>query len=181
VTEAAPRKALEIRRAGSGDLAEAAAILEDAIEWADRRGFRSWEHGTFSDPEGWGRERLEEALRSDGLFLVTLAGTPVATFSLLPEDRLFWPDAADDALYLHRFAVPREHSGRGVGAEALVFMRGEVRRAGRRYLRLDCLADNPGIRAYYERAGFEHRGDTVVHDIRFSLYELDLSATGTGP
>jgi hypothetical protein len=37
------------------------------------------------------------------------------------------------------------------------------RQPGRDYLRLDCLRDNPGIRAYYEGLGFEHRGDLVVN------------------
>jgi GNAT superfamily N-acetyltransferase len=169
---------LDIHQAGPEDVDRAARVLEDAIEWAAGRGFASWPPGTFTDPGGWGRERLEEALRADSLYLVVRAGEPVGTFSLLPEDRLFWPDAPQDALYLHRFAVPREHTGTGIGAAALAFMRDEVLRAGRRFLRLDCLADNPGIRRYYERAGFLHRGDTVVRDMRLSLYELDVTPDG---
>jgi GNAT superfamily N-acetyltransferase len=167
---------LAIRRAGAGHVDVAARILEDAIEWAAELGFDSWPPGTFADPRAWGRERLLEALGSDGLYLALRDGEPVATFSLVPEDSLFWPDAADDALYLHRFAVRRAYRGGGIGTASLRFMQEEVLRAGRRYLRLDCLAHNPGIRRYYERAGFEHRGDTVVNDMRLSLYELDLAS-----
>jgi RimJ/RimL family protein N-acetyltransferase len=39
------------------------------------------------------------------------------------------------------------------------------------FLRLDCLAGNPGIRAYYEELGFEHRGDLVVNNRNMSIYE----------
>jgi GNAT superfamily N-acetyltransferase len=170
-----------IRRARPGEVEEAARILEDAIGWATELGFDSWTPGTFTDPAGWGRERLHEALGSDGLFLAFHDGGPVATFSLLPEDRLFWPDAGEDALYLHRFAVRRTQRGAGVGDIALGFMRGEARRVGRSRLRLDCLADNAGIRRYYERRGFEHRGDVVVRDIRFSLYELDVEGPAVTP
>jgi len=175
VTEASPEGELAIRRAGSGDVDEAARILEDAIEWAAELGFDSWPPGTFSDPGAWGRERLLEALRADGLYLALLDGEPIATFSLMPEDSLFWPEAADDALYLHRFAVLRAHRGGSIGTASLRFMQEEVLRAGQRYLRLDCLAHNSGIRRYYEAAGFEHRGDTVVNDMRLSLYELDVA------
>jgi GNAT superfamily N-acetyltransferase len=167
---------LAIRRAGSGDVDEAARILEDAIEWAAELGFDSWPPGTFADPRAWGRDRLLEALGSDGLYLALRDGEPVATFSLLPEDSLFWPDEAADALYVHRFAVRRAHRGGGVGALCLQFMRQEVVRSGRRYLRLDCLAWNQGIRRYYEDAGFVHRGETVVKGMELSLYELDVAA-----
>jgi GNAT superfamily N-acetyltransferase len=170
VTEASTEADLVIRHAD--DVEEAAGILEEAIEWAAALGFDSWTRGSFADPGGWGRERLHEALRSDALYLVLRGREPVATFSLLPEDTLFWPEAAEDALYLHRFAVRRAHRGGRIGTLSLHFMLEEVLRAGRRYLRLDCLAENPGIRRYYERAGFVHRGDTVVNDMPFSLYEL---------
>ncbi|MFL5798859.1 MAG: GNAT family N-acetyltransferase [Actinomycetota bacterium] len=177
MTGVSPDGELVIRRAGSAEVDQAARVLEDAIEWAAELGFDSWPPGTFSDPGAWGHGRLLEALDSHGLFLARRAGETLATFSLLPEDQLFWPDAVDDGLYLHRFAVRRAHPGAGIGAQCLQFMREEVGRAGHRFLRLDCLAENPGIRRYYERAGFEHRGDTVVNDMRFSLYELDASGT----
>ena len=73
------------------------------------------------------------------------------------------------------FAIRERHSGTGVGWAAMAWMAAETRLAGRRFIRLDALRDNPGIRAYYERAGFEHRGDVAVHGMHFALYELDLA------
>jgi len=35
----------------------------------------------------------------------------------------------------------------------------QVVTAGRRFLRLDCLAENSSLGAYYRAAGFEHQGD----------------------
>jgi protein-tyrosine phosphatase len=166
---------LEIRRAMPHDVPAVAAILGDAIAWAAEAGFDSWDPGSFADPHGWGRQRLFEALEANALYLIWLDGQTVGTFSILPVDPLFWPDAPDDALYLHRFAVRDAHRGAGIGAAALDWIVDEARRTGRRYLRLDCLEGNPGIRAYYERAGFDYRGGTTVNGLRFSLYELDVS------
>jgi GNAT superfamily N-acetyltransferase len=101
----------------------------------------------------------------------------VGTLSLLPDDELFWPDAPADALYLHRFAIRRSATGTGVGAAALAWCVEETRRRGRRFLRLDTLSTNPGIRRYYERAGFDHRRDVVVNAMEFSLYEKDLGGS----
>ncbi|HYV02300.1 MAG TPA: GNAT family N-acetyltransferase [Actinomycetota bacterium] len=163
--------AVEVRPATADELDTAAGVLEDALRWAAARGFESWPAGTFHDPHGWGRTVLRHALEVDGLFLVERSGRAVATLSLFPEDEVFWPGAGPDGLYLHRFAVRRSASGTGVGAEALAWCEAEVRRRGRRFLRLDCVAENPGIRRYYETAGFEHRGDMVVNELGFSLYE----------
>lgn len=58
--------------------------------------------------------------------------------------------------------------------------------ADRPYLRLDCAADNTRLRAYYEAAGFAHRGDVEeadgAHRYAASLYELPVgSAAASAP
>jgi hypothetical protein len=50
----------------------------------------------------------------------------------------------------------------GLGAALLGWAAESVRDAGRRFVRLDCVAGNPRLRAYYEAAGFAHRGDVAV-------------------
>jgi GNAT superfamily N-acetyltransferase len=148
--------------------------VEDAISWAGERGFASWRPGSFG-PDREGRERLRQALEAGELYLILVNGETAGTLSLLREDRSFWPRAPADALYLHRFAVRGSHAGKGIGSAAIAWAAEEARRRGRRFLRLDCLAENPGIRTYYERAGFEHRTDAQIDGIRFALYERDLS------
>jgi GNAT superfamily N-acetyltransferase len=169
--------AIRIRPATNDELETAVDVLEDAIAWASERGLRSWNGGVFRAEDGWGRQRLREALDAGALFLVERDGEVVATLSLLPDDELFWPGAPPVALYLHRFAVRRSATGTGVGAAALVWCEEETRRRGRRFLRLDCHATDPGIRRYYEQAGFEHRGDAVANDTELSLYEKDVSGS----
>ena len=46
-----------------------------------------------------------------------------------------------------------------------------VTAAGREYLRLDCRVDNAALRRYYERLGFEHRGDVDQPRFAAALYE----------
>jgi len=86
----------------------------------------------------------------------------LATLALLQDDPQYWGDRPQDALYLHKFAVRRDRAGRGVGAAIVEWANAEAAEAGREFLRLDCLCDNPRIRDYYEDLGFEHRGDLVV-------------------
>ncbi len=43
--------------------------------------------------------------------------------------------------------------------------------AGKRYLRLDCMAENPALNDYYRRAGFSYRGERRGDGWAASLYE----------
>ena len=67
---------------------------------------------------------------------------------------------AAGALYVHRMAVRR--SAAGLGAVILDWAADVARGQGRAALRLDCVASNRRLRAYYEAAGFVHRGDATV-------------------
>ena len=118
--------------------------------------------------------RLRKDLESGGLYLIWRGDRPVATFSLLESDSIYWPSAGDDALYLHRFAVRRDAAG--AGRRAVAWAIEEARRRGREYVRLDCLAENPGIRRYYESFGFAAVDETLIDEVRFSLYELPVTA-----
>jgi GNAT superfamily N-acetyltransferase len=92
-------------------------------------------------------------------FLVGAPGQVDEVLAVL--DEAVWdglPGAA--ALYVHRMAVRRSASG--LGAVILRRAAGIARQQGREALRLDCVASNGRLRAYYEAAGFVHRGDVTV-------------------
>lgn len=172
--EGAPEQV--IRPATIDQIHISASILDGAAVWAEAQGRASWPPGWFVGPDSVGISRLRHDVESNSLHLVWIGDEPAATFSLPTVDTRFWPDAGDDALYLHRFGVRRH--GAGIGRRAVEWMVGEARRRGRPYLRLDCLADNLEIRRYYEACGFLERGETTIDGIRFSLYEMPVAGTG---
>jgi Acetyltransferase (GNAT) family len=167
-----PSRRLEIRVAD--DTATSAEILEAAATGGASEGRTSWTPGSFTGLESVGMSRLRTDLERKSLYLVWLGNRTVATFSLLESDPLFWPSAGDNALYLHRFAVRRDATG--AGRHAVDWMVGEARRRGRDYIRLDCLAENSGIRRYYESRGFAAVDETAIDEVRFSLYEMEVTA-----
>jgi predicted N-acetyltransferase YhbS len=164
-----------LRVAHAGDAETSAAIIEEVAAWGASEGFPNWIPGSFTGPESVGLSRLRGDIAGDNLYLVWRGVSPVATFSLLERDPIFWPDAGDDALYLHRFAVRR--AAAGAGRHAVAWCMREARRRGRSFVRLDCLADNPGIRRYYERFGFAAVDETAIEATRYSLYEVPVAAT----
>jgi GNAT superfamily N-acetyltransferase len=109
--------------------------------------------------------------------VATLAGEPAGTVSLFDVDERFWLGAPRDALYVHKLAVRRSFAGHGLGAAIIRWSELRARADGKRFLRLDCPRDDPGVRRYYELAGFVHRGDLAVDSFQASLYERPVQVT----
>jgi hypothetical protein len=165
-----------VRPATADQVEISASILEEAAGRVSSDGYPSWTPGIFTGPAARGMLRLRTDLASRSLFLVWIGDAAVATFTLLERDRVYWPDAGDEALYLHRFAVRRIAAG--IGRRAIDWMVAETMRRRRAYLRLDCLAENPGIRRYYESAGFVAVGEIELDGTKLALYEMRVpSAT----
>lgn len=164
----------DLRVAVASDPEPSAAIIEEVAVWGDTAGFPSWMPGSFTGPDSVGISRLRGDIANGGLYLIWRGERAVGTLSLLENDPIYWPDAGEEALYLHRFAVSR--GAAGAGRYAVQWCLRETRRRGRPYLRLDCLRDNPGIRRYYESFGFVAVDEKLVNGTQCSLYEVSVAA-----
>lgn len=163
--------ALEVRRAEPGDLDEVVSILSEAARWLLERGIRQW-------PDPFPRDRVAALLDRGSFYLVLVDGKPAATFALLWSDPAFWGEQPPDAGYVHAIAVRRAYAGRGLGERLLEWAEAQAAAAGREYLRLDCMSDNDVLRAYYERLGFEPRGEAVFDDFKATLFERRVGGQG---
>ena len=145
---------ISVRTAAPGDSDAVLALLDEAAAWLAGRGVVQW-------PLAFRPEWVLPAISDGRVWLAEAGGAAVGTFRLDWSDPL-WTDLPDhdDAGYLHRFAV--ERASAGLGGMLLERADEEVRRRGRHLLRLDCGADNPRLRGYYEAAGFVHRGDVEL-------------------
>jgi GNAT superfamily N-acetyltransferase len=141
-----------VRRATHADAAVAGSILDEAARWLASQGFDHW-------PVPFPADELAERIDQGELYVADLDGEPAGTLTLLWDDPSFWGDQPPDAAYIHKLAVRRAFAGRGLGSAIVAWAERRAAAAGRQHLRLDCPRDNPGIRVYYERLGFEHRGD----------------------
>jgi len=147
---------LEIRRATSADIDTVVRVLDEAAAWWAERGNAAWKAGR------WDRASLASLIAAGQTFLAYDEDRVLGTFNLQWADKTFWPEAADEAGYVHRLGVARAGHGRSVGREMLSFAERAAREAGKRFLRLDCACDSQVLRAYYAAAGFTYRGDRVI-------------------
>jgi ribosomal protein S18 acetylase RimI-like enzyme len=153
-----------IRRATEEEVPAVAAILDEATAYVATKGYDQW-------PVPYPQEELRGRWLAGELFVAEEESRLAAAFVLQAEDRPFWGDHADDALYLHKLAVRRAFAGRGLGVRIVEWAATQVAAAGRSFLRLDCMRDNPGIRSFYEALGFELRGEGEDERFAYALYE----------
>ncbi|HEV2238862.1 MAG TPA: GNAT family N-acetyltransferase [Ktedonobacterales bacterium] len=159
-TSGAMRAQWRVSPAAASDLAFVVALDEESAAWLRARGFDPGE------PPRPLTDIYRERLASGEVYLGWLGDVPVGMLTLQRTDPRVWPEAPADALYVHGLMVSRLHAGQRIGTRLLDWASEQVVAAGRAYLRLDCLAKNPALRAYYERAGFTYRGT-----IRWKAYE----------
>ena len=155
---------MTVRRCQARDVAVVAGLLDEATVWVGERGYEQW-------PLPFPRDELEAAVERGEVYVAEVDREVVATVTLLWDDPMYWGDRPPDAFYVHKLAVRRDRAGRGIGAAIVEWANAEAAEAGRDFLRLDCLGDNPAIRTYYEDLGFQHRDDIVADGRKLSLYE----------
>ncbi len=160
---------IKIRRVQKADSEVVCHILQEAAQWLIERGEAMWAEDEISP------HSIEADVLAGAYFLAECEGIAAGVLRFQWEDALFWPDKPlGEAAYVHRFAVCRAFAGRGVSTALLERAVQETRLANRRFLRLDCEASRPKLRAFYENFGFRHHSDKQVGPYFVARYELEV-------
>ena len=171
---------IEFQAAAPGQIDDVLSVLNEAADWLRARGIGQW-------PERFDPAWVDGAIDRGETWLVRVDGALSGTVTLDLADPI-WSDVGGTAVYVHRMAVRR--AAAGLGAVILAWAADAARQRGGQALRLDCVAFNPRLRAYYEAAGFVHRGDVTVAGapgqrldtgptVLVSRYELPLQTDST--
>jgi GNAT superfamily N-acetyltransferase len=159
----------EIVSAKPEDIDTVLGILDEAAEWIIEQKLPSvWEPGGFS------REIVLEQILCAEVHVGLVDGKPAGTITLQWSDLVFWGEQEPDSGYVHKLAVRPVYAGQKIGLEMLKWAEATAIEAGKRFLRLNCLAADRKIRDYYEHAGFLYKGDVVRPKAVATLYEKAL-------
>jgi predicted N-acetyltransferase YhbS len=160
---------MNVRPATHADVPATAEILDEATAFVQTKGRDQW-------PVPFPQDELRERVEREELYVVEVDDSLAATFTLLLDDPFFWGERPPDAVYLHKLAVKRAFAGRRLGERIVEWIVAAAAARGREFVRLDCQRDLPGIRAYYERLGFELVGEKENGRFAWALYERRVAA-----
>jgi GNAT superfamily N-acetyltransferase len=155
---------VKVRLAKPDDVPLVADMLDEATTYVATKGFDQW-------PMPFPHNELRDRVERGELYVVEVDDEPAATFTLLLDDPFFWGKRLPDAVYLHKLAVRRAFAARRLGEQIVDWIAAEAAARGRDFVRLDCQRDIPEIRRYYERLGFELRGEKESSRFAWALYE----------
>jgi GNAT superfamily N-acetyltransferase len=159
---------VEVITAKPEDLDTVVEILDEAAHWVVSRGWTGWKPGSFSP------QSIYKQLERGEVYLGKIGRKIVGTITLQWSDKMFWGRTPQDAGYIHKLAVRPVYTGREVGLQLLLWAEKQAVAAGKRYLRLNCLASDRVLCDYYEKAGFKHICNVLEHRGLASLYEKTL-------
>jgi len=138
---------LVLMRASLAETPLVLALLRESATWIKSKGLHQWE--AYLGEKG---PSLVEKRFSEGeVYLATLDKKPVATLCLQWQDSFIWDEKGLDqqAGYLHTLAVTRKLAGKKVGKQLMAWAEAAAAKHPRKYLRLDCMAENEGLFRYY--------------------------------
>ena len=157
-----------VERAVPGDAADILGLIRRRIAWMDERGIHQWNEDAYL--EVFPHAYFVRAADEGRLYVVRQGGELAGAFTLFETDAR-WEDRMP-ALYVHNLV---SHPGRrGAGRAALRFCEEEARRRGVGRLRLDCIASNRELNAFYDTLGFRFAGTCAVGWYRGTLREKRL-------
>jgi GNAT superfamily N-acetyltransferase len=166
---------MTVRPAQEADLDAILTIWAEADDWMRQRGI---EPGAPPMPL---RDIVSNRIKSGSCYVVWRDGPPskiVGTITLEWTDDGVWSDrSAADACYVHGLATERASAGQGIGVALLRWAEEMALAAGKSSVRLDCDANNPALRTYYQCAGLTHCGDVETPTHFACRFEKPLPQT----
>ncbi|SEN80901.1 GNAT family N-acetyltransferase [Actinacidiphila rubida] len=144
---------LRVRPAADGDVAALVRLRDDAARWMLARGIAGqWLPGEL------GEDHFRRVMAHGEVWLAERGGHVAGAWELWWEDQAAWGPQPPVAGYVHRLMVDRAVAAPGTGTFLLNAAERRVAEAGRPLVRLDCLAGNAELNAYYRRAGYRAVG-----------------------
>jgi len=140
---------LRIRPAGEADLGALVRLRDRAAHWMLSRGITGqWRPGELDE------EHFRRIMTQGEVWLAEDGGSIAGAWELWWEDETAWGPQPPVAGYVHRLMVNRDIAVPGTGRLLLSAAERRVAAAGRTCVRLDCLAGNSQLNAYYRDAGY---------------------------
>lgn len=153
---------LAIKKAKLDDLSKIMTIIDGAKRQLAEYGSPQWQNGF-----GPNEESMKKAIEEGSCYIAFQKETIIAVACLMTGvDEVYtniregqWQEEFDDYLSIHRFAVAREMTGKGIGQSFLAELVKTAKNLGYCDIRIDTYPKNLGMIKIIEKCEFVYRGN----------------------
>ncbi|RAP78172.1 GNAT family N-acetyltransferase [Paenibacillus montanisoli] len=163
---------IRVSQATASDAPAVMELLVGAAKWLKSKGSTQWSSLLSGDDH----HNVVGHIDKGELFMFKdgdiLAG--IVLLMQVPGDwdhRLWGSDGHEPVVYLHRLAINRDYAGQRLGADIVKWAEEGISFPGKDRIRLDCIADNEKLNAFYSGLGYAYKGTSQGG---FCLYEKML-------
>ncbi|WP_138756185.1 GNAT family N-acetyltransferase [Paenibacillus sinopodophylli] len=163
---------IEIFQARFEDTEAVQGLLIQKAEWLRSRGSQQWS-GLL---QGEDSHQTSEAIGRGEVYLF-MQGSMLAGIVMLMQkasawDLELWGDEGHaSSVYLHRLAINRQAAGKNLGEAIVRWAASGIYFEGKDRIRLDCIASNAKLNAFYRSCGYGYKGSAVHAMGEFSKFE----------
>ncbi|MEV7853651.1 GNAT family N-acetyltransferase [Streptomyces sp. NPDC088183] len=144
---------LRTRLADETDLAALVRLRDDAARWMLARGITGqWQPGELDE------DHFRRIMANGEVWIAEDRGRVAGAWELWWADEDAWGPQPPVAGYVHRLMVDHGSARPGTGRWLLRVAERRVAETGRSFARLDCLATNARLNAYYMADGYRRVG-----------------------
>ncbi|WP_280276639.1 GNAT family N-acetyltransferase [Nocardia wallacei] len=147
---------IRIRQARPADLGTICRLRLQRTAWLAARGSDQWTREGRGLPIELFARAVERSLRAGETWIAEVDGEPAGTITVndRADEGLWSPGELADAVVVHYMIVDLHFTGLRLGTALLAHAAAIARARHRTWVRLDAWTTNPGLHAYYHRAGF---------------------------
>lgn len=122
-------------------------LILDRCLWFKENSIAQWTEEYFNE---YNVEYFRELIKENRVYVIKDNDKVIGTFTL-KETNKYWQDDGL-AMYIRHLVTSLEY--RGIGKLLIDFALEEVRKHGKKFLRLDCFTSNKVLNEYYNKLGF---------------------------
>lgn len=161
----------KITRAYHDDIDIILTLWREAADWIASKGIDQWRADSLHE------ETVKNQLAHSEVYILKVEDQVLGSLAIQWSDPFIWGDLDnDESGYVHRLVVRRAYRGHGIGRHLLDWAAQYIKQHGKRYIRLDCMADNPRLNEYYKGLGFVYIGRFDGNGWSANLYERPVDS-----
>ncbi|PFE03303.1 GNAT family N-acetyltransferase [Bacillus cereus] len=154
----------QIRTAHNNESTLIIHMLKEIAQWLKDKEINQWQYLL----EGRDDEEIAQAVTNNNTYIILKENEMIGTFTVSStqsdwDRHIFGEDVFFDSLYLHRLAIIPKYMKRRIGERILMWIQDNMH-TDKKFLKLDCVANNTKLNKFYKNNGFEYFGVADGHN-----------------